>query len=46
MPELYLPLADRWKVFDNSGEKRKLIAAKEEGEIQIFEDATWQQILK
>lgn len=44
--ELYLPLADSWKIFDNSSEARKLIAAKEKGEIQIFEDIICQQILR
>ena len=45
--ELYAPLADRWIAFDNSGEQRKIIAAKEKGndKIQIMEAATWQQIL-
>jgi len=44
--ELYLPLADSWKIFDNSSEARRLIAAKEKGELQIFEDTIWQQILR
>ena len=44
--ELYLPLADRWKVFDNSGDTRKLVAAKDKGATRVLEAETWQRILK
>ena len=41
---LYKDLADSWYVFDNSGEKARLIAKKDNGEEQILDRAFYGEI--
>jgi predicted ABC-type ATPase len=43
---LYLPLADFWLVYDNSGEELERIAQgeQESGLIRVYNESTWQQI--
>ncbi|MFZ6759028.1 zeta toxin family protein [Undibacterium sp. Ji50W] len=45
--DLYLPLADKWTVFDNSNVKRsKIVAEAENNTITIYEDSIWNSISK
>jgi len=42
---LYIPLADRWTIFDNSSGQARTIAAKyEDTSIIIYDENTWQRI--
>ena len=44
---LYLPLADRWAVFDNSvNDKATLIATQEADYLQIKEPSSWLKLQK
>jgi predicted ABC-type ATPase len=43
--DLYLPLADKWSVFDNSDINHTKIAVEaENGELKIYEEALWNSI--
>jgi predicted ABC-type ATPase len=43
--DLYLPLADKWNVFDNSDINHTKIAVEaENGELKIYEEALWNSI--
>ena len=43
--DLYLPLADKWSVFDNSDINHTKIAVDaENGELKIYEEALWNSI--
>lgn len=46
LSRLYLPLADFWLVYDNSGSELERIAQGEQetGIINVYNDRTWQQI--
>lgn len=44
--ELYSPLADNWKVIDNSKPHQEIVAFRNKSETQILEAQTWQQILR
>jgi predicted ABC-type ATPase len=46
--QVYLPLADVWMVFDNSGDALAPIAEgeQESGMIRVYNESTWKQLLK
>ncbi|RPI23396.1 MAG: Zeta toxin family protein [Acidobacteria bacterium] len=43
---LYLPLADRWSVYDNSGPRPRLVAGRSESDVVVYDEGVWNQILK
>jgi predicted ABC-type ATPase len=43
--ELYLPIADRWRVYDNSGSSPRVVAtAHPPGAVEVFVPDTWARI--
>jgi hypothetical protein len=43
---LYLPLADRWSAYDNSGPRPRLVAGRSESDVVVYDERVWNQILK
>jgi predicted ABC-type ATPase len=44
---LYVPIADQWVVYDNSGSEPRLIARSvDRGRMELLESETWRKILK
>ncbi|MFB3906551.1 MAG: zeta toxin family protein [Acidobacteriota bacterium] len=44
---LYLPIADKWSVFDNSAREPALIAKRSPGgELMVYDEGVWTRILK
>ena len=43
---LYLPLADKWSVHDNSGPRPTLVAGRSESDVVVYDEGVWNQILK
>ncbi len=43
---LYLPLADKWSIYDNSGARPRVVAVRSERDFVVYDDGVWNQILK
>ena len=43
---LYLPLVDKWSVYDNSGPRPRLVAGRSESDVAVYDEGVWREILK